>query len=164
MWKWAGKWNWESSIWDSFQRHQATFKVCAWNWNLSFCTAMNLKIDFLILPSSQQPYWSINRQDIRLKSSPISLWSLIGAEGQEMCVFLYWFIAFMDPTRAVNVYVCKLWNNSPLVSCCLFPFQNLLFLFFFLWYPQNKFKCLLSSSNQTAGDILEKKWNKMLCD
>lgn len=46
-----------------------------------------------------QPYWRINTQDARLKSSAISLWSLIGAEGQEVC-FVRWLIAFMDPTGA----------------------------------------------------------------
>lgn len=112
-------------------------KFCDWNWNLSSCTTVNLKIDFPILLSSHQPYWSINRQDVRLKSSPISLWSLIGAEGQEMCVFLLVYCLYGSNTRVVNVYVGKPWNNSPLASCCLFShFKTCYFLFFFMISPK----------------------------
>lgn len=59
-----------------------------WNRNLSSCTTVNLNIDLPIPLSSCQLYWSINRQDVRLKSSPISPQGLIGAEGQETCMFL----------------------------------------------------------------------------
>lgn len=125
-------------------------KFCDWNWNLSSCTTVNLKIDFPILLSSHQPYWSINRQDVRLKSSPISLWSLIGAEGQEMCVFLLVYCLYGSNTRVVNVYVGKPWNNSPLASCCLFsPFQNLLFFIFFHDIPKtNSNVCYLQVTRQ----------------
>lgn len=117
---------------------------------------VDLKIDFLIHLHAN-PYRSINKQDVRLKSSPISLWSLIGAEGQEMCLRVPIGLLPLWIQQELNVYVCRLRNNPPLASCCLLPFQNLLFLFFFHDIPKTKFKCLLSSSNQTARDILEKK-------
>ena len=127
--------------------------------NLCPSTTVNLNIDLPIFLSWEQPYWSINRQDVRLKSSPIFPQGLIGAEGQETCMYLLVYCLYGSNKRWW-MFMCASFGTI-LLSC--FPFQNLLFLFFYDT-PQNKFKCLLSSSNQTVRDILENKWNKMLCD
>lgn len=119
-------------------------KFC--DWNLGSCTTVNLNIDLPTPLSSHQPYWSINRQDVRLKSSPISPWGLIGAEGQETCMFLLVYCLY--GSNRSGGCVCVQWNNSPLVSCCLFPFQNLLFLFFYDIPKTNSNVCYLQVTRQ----------------
>lgn len=115
-----------------FRNVNKLLKFCDWNWNLRSYTTMNLKIDFLILLFLLQPYWSINRQDIRLKSSPICLWSLIGAEGQRMCLFLLVYCLYGS--------ICWMCVWKPR-SCCRFPFQNL--LFFSIISPKQIQKCVI---------------------
>lgn len=106
-------------------------KFCDWNWNLSSCPTVNLNIDLPIPLSSHQPYCSINRQDVRLKSSPISPQGLIGAEGQETCMFLLVYCLYGSNKSGECVCVQAM-ERFP--SCVLlpFPFQNLLFLFFMI--------------------------------
>lgn len=155
-------WLFHMGLGGPFSGVKKLLKFCDWNWNLSFCTTVNVNIDLLIPLSSHQPDCSINRQDVRLKSSPISLRGLIGAEGQEMCMVLLVYCLYGSNTGSERVCVCEPWNN--LLGVLLAFSISKPGIFIFSWYPQNKFKCLLSSSNQTVRDILEKKWNKMLCD
>lgn len=122
-------------------------------------TELEYRLPFSL--SSGLPYWSINRQVVRLKSSPICSqgpnWSWRSGE-------VYFSIGLLP------LWIQQQWWTCPctcvvLLSCFLLPFsisKPVIFIFHDILH--NKFKCLLSSSNQTVGDILEKKWNKMLCD
>lgn len=91
---------------------------------------------------SLEPNWSWRSGDVCV---PLLVYCLYGSNKSGECVCV----------QAAEQFSSRV----------LLPFSHFkTCYFYFLWYPQNKFKCLLSSSNQTAGDILEKKWNKMLCD
>lgn len=134
-------------------------KLCASSSSSSQNTELEYRLPFSL--SSGLPYWSINRQVVRLKSSPICSqgpnWSWRSGE-------VYFSIGLL------SLWIQQQWWTRPcacvvLLSCFLLPFsisKPVIFIFHDILH--NKFKCLLSSSNQTVGDILEKKWNKMLCD
>lgn len=61
-----------------------------------------------MLLSNHRPYQSINSHDVRLKSSAIPLWSLIGAEGQEMC-------------ECVSIGLLSLWIQQDWCVCVCVP-------------------------------------------
>lgn len=156
------KWDWDYST-----RGLNPSKVLSFcDWNLQLCfffffffSELEYRLPFSL--SSGLPYWSINRQVVRLKSSPICSqgpnWSWRSGEVYFSIGLLSLWIQQQWWTR---LCVCVV-----LLSCFLLPFsisKPVIFIFHDILH--NKFKCLLSSSNQTVGDILEKKWNKMLCD
>ena len=124
---------------------------CAWNRNLCSCTAVNLHTDLPISLSPDQtlPEYRLTRRKVE-KFTHLSP-GLIGAEGQETCMFLlvYCLYGSYNTVKCLRVRAVK--QSSSVVSRRLFPFQNLLFSFPDILH--NKFKCLLSSSNQTVRDI-----------
>lgn len=70
-----GKWNCDSSIWDLEVLPQMStnfYEVFATETETHAAAQLNLNTDLSITLSSDQPYWSINWQDVRLKSSSIS--------------------------------------------------------------------------------------------
>lgn len=91
---------------------------------------MNLNIDLLIPLSSHQPDWSINRQDVRLKSSPISLRGLIGAEGQEMCMVLLVYCLYGSNKGSERVCVAMEQSSRRLAD--FFHFKTCYFYFFMI--------------------------------
>lgn len=125
-------------------------KFCDWNWKLCSCTTVNLSIDSPITLSSDQPYWSINRQDVRLKSSPISPRGLIGAEGQETCMFLLVYCLYGSNKSGECVCVPAVEQFS--FSCVLPPFSHFrtcyLFFFFMISPKTNSNVCYLQVTRQ----------------
>lgn len=117
-----------------------------------FFTTVNLSIDPPPFPSPPRPYWHINRQDGRLKSSPISPLGPNWSWRSENVYCFYWFIVFMDPAQRVNAFVLKTWNNSILLCLrAFFPFspnQNLLFLFFKIFPKTYLNFCYLQESRR----------------
>ena len=127
-------------------------------------TTVNSDIDLLLFLYLRQPYWRIKDKMQGWKVHPSLLQGLIGAEGQDTCIFLWVYCLYGSNksggcVRVVKFVGCK---RTPL-SWDLIPIQNLLFLYFMI-FPQNRFECLLSSSEQTVRDVLEQKLNKTLCD
>lgn len=122
---------------------------------------VNLNIDLPFSPCLDHPYWSINRQDVRLKSSSISPrgpnWSW---RSEDVYVSIGLLLLWIQQ----NWWMCMCSSHETILLSGLTAFFFSKPAIFIFHDPQNKFKCLLSSSNQTEGDILEKKWNKMLCD
>lgn len=116
----------------TFRGVNKLLKFYDWDWNLCSCTTVNLNIDLPIPLSSHQPYWSINRQDVRLKSSPISPRGLIGAEGQETCMFLLVYCLYGSNksgecvcVRAVEQFSSRVLLPFPISKPVIFIFYDI---------------------------------------